>query len=339
MNFESWCTETYLDGRLKVPGPVVQLLLNGYMQLYHWLEPFSGRPDPGLPDDGSEIAARSHELMQAHYNMPLTMFERFLGPSMKYSMALWETGARTLEQAQEAMLTDVCDKAEIHDGQRILDIGCGFGSFAAHALRRYPNAKVYGLTLSQTQADFMRACQEESGHPLSTDRFYLIQDDFNNVRFDQPFDRIVSIGVFEHISNLERALEKVRSFMADGANCFLHYIVYRARPGQADAPRRDAFIDRYVFPGGRIWAHNELAKHHRHLRIAHEWFMNGHNYRHTLQAWLASFCANRQAILAESGLSPRQLRVWEFYLRACIAVFGTNSGALFGNGQYLLRAA
>lgn len=339
MALEARLLNAYLDGWLPVPGPLGQSILNAYLQCYHWVEPWLGQRSPATVEETAEIAARSRELMETHYNMPLAMFANFLGSSMKYSMALWETGARNLDEAQEAMMADLCAKADIRDGQRILDIGCGFGSFAEHVLRRFPTARVYGLTLSQTQADYMRARQAEPGHVMSSDRFSVIQEDFNDVRFDQPFDRIVSIGVFEHITNMSLALKKIRSFMTDDGTCFLHYIVYRPRPGEQDVPRQDAFIDRYVFPGGRVWAHTELARHQEQLRIEREWFLSGTNYKRTLQAWLTNHLANREALRRENGLSPRQLRLWELYLRACIAVFNTAGGRRFGNGQYLLRRA
>ncbi len=337
MRFEAWIVDAYLDGLLPAPGPAVQVLLDAYMQAYYWIEPYIGRDLTTIPAESEEIAARSRELMETHYNLPLAVFAPVLGHSMKYSMGLWENGTQTLDEAQEAMLADVCGKADIRDGQKILDIGCGFGSFAEHALRHYPSVRVYGLTLSQTQADYLRAKQAESGHPLNTDRFYLIQDDFNNVAFDHTFNRVVSLGVFEHITNLSKALEKVRSFISDDGRLFLHYIVYVPGPGQSDAPRQDSFVDRYIFPGGRIWAHTELAKHPAHFALERDWFIDGTHYKRTLQAWLANHRAHRSEIRTQSGLTARQLRLWEFYLRASIATFNVNGGGLYGNGQYLLR--
>jgi cyclopropane-fatty-acyl-phospholipid synthase len=336
MRLEEVIIDRYLEGRLPLPGTVVQAALNAYLKLYHRVEFLIGRQS-FVPERTEEMTARARELMDTHYNMPLPMFTRVLGESMKYSMALWEHGARTLEQAQEAMLDDVFAKAEVRDGQRILDIGCGFGSLAAQALRRFPNARVYGLTLSQTQVDYMRARQAEPGHPLNTDRFYLIQGDFADAHFDQPFDRIVSLGFFEHITNIPRALHKIRSLLRDDGLCFLHYIVFRPLSWDTDAPRQDAFIDRYIFPGGRIWAHTEVGKHQAHLRLERDWYLSGFNYRDTVGAWLANFQRHFATIARESGLTPRQLRLWELYLRGCIAVFNTRGGKLYGNGQYLLR--
>ena len=336
MNWETRLIEGYLSGRIRAPGSVVHLLLNAYLRAYYRLEPHIGRTS-AIPEQTEEIAAHSRELMATHYDMPLAMFTNFLGRTMKYSMGLWQPGVHTLDDAQEAMLDDVCAKADVRDGQRVLDIGCGFGSFAAHVLRRFPRARVYGLTLSQTQADYMRARQAEPGHSLNSDRFYLVQDDFNNVAFEQPFDRVVSLGVFEHISNFGRALEKIRSFMNSDGHLFLHYIVHRPRPGASDAPRQDNFVDRYVFPGGRVWAYSELAKHSQHFGIEREWYLNGNHYRRTLEAWLANFLSSLPAIRRDGGLSSRQLRLWELYLRACAVTFAVQGGNVFGNGQYLLR--
>ena len=336
MGIETRVVDAYLDGRMPISGPAMQALLNAYMQAYYWLEPFFGRDWIAPPPESEEIAQRSRELMETHYNLPLAMFESMLGRSMKYSMALWETGAQDLDAAQEAMLADVCAKADIRDGQKILDIGCGFGSFAEHALRRYPNVRVWGLTLSQTQADYLRARQAEPGHPLSSDRFYLIQDDFNAVHFDHTFQRIVSLGVFEHISNLSKALEKIRGFISDDGLLFLHYIAYASR-GQDGVPRQHDFVDRYIFPAGRIYADTELAKHGAHFTIERSWFLNGTNYKRTLQAWLANFLAHSAAIQRSAGFTPRRMRLWEFYLRSFIATFATQGGRLYGNGQYRLR--
>ena len=301
------------------------------------MERFFHTAEVPVPAETEEIAIRSRELMENHYNMPLAMFENFLGDTMKYSAALWETGAVTLDEAQERMMADLCHKIELKDGDRVLDIGCGFGSFAAHVLRRYSNSKVYGLTLSRTQADYMRAKKNEGGHPIGSDRFFLIQDDFNNVSFDQPFDRVVSIGVFEHISNLSRALEKIRSFMADHGALMLHFITYRPFPGRPETPRQDPFINRYIFPGGRVWAQSELSRHQSHFRIEREWFLNGNNYRKTLQAWLANYLENVKKIEDHSILSKRKIKLWELYLRSCISVFRIRGGTFYGNGQYLLK--
>lgn len=333
---EDLLMDKYFDSRLKIPGPLVQFFLNTYLEVSNRYEKVFGRQaDPGL--NGSQgIAELSEELMRTHYDMPLALFENFLDRSLKYSMGLWEHGARDVDEAQQHMLADVCRKAQVEDGQRVLDIGCGFGSLADYVLRTYPNTRVYGLTLSQTQADYIRAKQEEPGHPFNTDRFSLIQDDFNRVAFTRDFDRVVSLGVFEHVTNLGKALEKVRSILSPRGKTFHHYIVYRPYPKEPQTPRQNSVIERYIFPGGRIWSENELHNHQDDLTIEQSWFLSGHNYRRTLEAWLGNLLRNREAILWDPSMDQRRLKIWEFYLRACIAVFRTAGGRYYGNAQYLL---
>lgn len=337
MGVESWFVETVLKDKPHIPDFALQFIIDHYLTFDNEKERVFNTSINPAPLETEEIAVRSRELMENHYNMPLEMFENFLGRTMKYSAALWDTGATTLDEAQECMMDDLCQKIGMKDGDRLLDIGCGFGSFPAHVLRRYPNSKVYGLTLSRTQADYMRARQTEQGHPLGSDRFYLIHDDFNNVSFDQPFDRVVSIGVFEHISNLSRALEKIRSFIVDQGTLLLHYISYHPFPGREPIPRQDTFLNRYIFPGGRVWAQTELGRHQSHFRIEREWFLNGVNYRKTIQAWLTNYLANTKIFEDQLNLSKRNIRLWELYLRICTAIFRLRGGTYYGNGQFLLK--
>jgi len=336
---EDQIAERYFDGRFNPPGWLLQSALNLYVSSYHWLGILLGRGSDGPALQGDTIAERSRELMAVHYDMPLPLFERMLGPSMKYSTALWETGAATLEAAQEAMLADVCRKAGLRDGDAVLDVGCGFGSLCHYILRAFPSATVVGLTLSRTQADTIRRAQEQPGHPFHSPRFRLVQEDFNTVRFAGRFDRILSLGVFEHVANLDKALEKLRGLLHDDGKLFLHYIVYR-RPVHrlADRPADGSFVGRYIFPGGRVWFDEELARHPTHFKLAGQWFLNGRNYERTLRAWLERFLAGRERIAQEAGLDERRLRIWELYLRAFIAVFRTGRGRFYGNGQYLLTS-
>lgn len=338
-NIERSLIESYLDGRLPLPGPVVQAILNVVLELYYRFAPEL----EALPEDRNgatgPIAERSDDLMRFHYDKPALLFENFLGKSMKYSMALWERGARYLDEAQETMLADLCDKAQIRDGDAILDIGCGFGSFAAYALRRFPSAKIVGLTLSNVQYQYITEKQGQLGHALHDDRLRVIKEDFAKCSFDRQFDRIVSIGVFEHVANLKLALEKVAGFLKPDGAVLLHYITYHRILAAMANVLDDGFFSRYIFPGGRFWPFRELFRHQEHLRIEHSWFLNGSNYRRTLEAWRDNFWRNIKSIRTHPDLDDRFLRIWDFYLRFCVAIFRGLKGTQVGNGQYLLRHA
>lgn len=334
-----WMIEHYLDGSLPLPGPVVEALLKVSVEgYYRFAKTYSELPKAW---DGSEgpMVEESRRLMEVHYDLPLALFENFLGPTMKYTMALYEQGARTLEDAQTAMLDDLCQKSGLRDGENVLDIACGFGSLSAHVLRRYPHCKVTAVNLSQTQVGYIQAKQSEPGHPFHTDRFRVIKEDFSKFQFDRKFDRIFVIGLFEHIRNLKLALEKISLLLHAEGTVLLHFIAYnRIIQPMADTST-DLFFNRYIFPGGRFWYFNELPRYQDHLKLVQSWFMNGMNYKKTLIAWRRNFWRNIGKVRGHPEMTERFIRTWDLYLRFCIASFGGMGGRNLGNGQYLFRHA
>lgn len=333
---ESWLTDHYLQSQFRIPDPILQRLLDTWVKWKMAYGRYFEKEEKSVAanQNPTKIAELSDALMKIHYEMPAALFQSFLGPSMKYSMALWENGAKSLEEAQTAMLEDLCFKADIKDGSTILDIGCGFGSFAAHVLANYPNCEVYGLNLSKVHCEYIREKQADEEQVLHSKRFQLIEGDFNDFTSRIRFDRVVSIGFFEHVANLRAALEKIRSFLSPSGQCFLHYIVKNGPPRSVEF--RDNFIQKYIFPGSHIYSFLDLFKYQESLYIADSWYLNGSNYRRTLEAWLQNFLKN-QTVLFESGLlTERSSRIWDLYFHGCIAVFGLRSGAFYGNGQYRL---
>jgi cyclopropane-fatty-acyl-phospholipid synthase len=338
---ENLLVEKYIAGRLPLPDPILQGILNVSVESYYRfgkrLEAIPRKWDGeqgGIAPDGGAT------LMDVHYDLPAAIFERFLGRTMKYSMALWDMGAKDLDSAQDAMLADVCKKVDMRDGLTLLDIGCGFGSFASHVLKNYPQCSVLGLTLSDAQYSYMMEKQKELGHPLNTERFRVAKEDFGKISLHEKFDRIVSIGVFEHLSNLRLALAKIRGLLKDNGACLLHYIVYTKLIERfADFDMRDTFMCHYIFPNSRFWHDRELFKYQDDFSIDQYWFLNGSNYQLTLEAWLKNFRANWDQIQKIIGSDDEKFyRIWNYYLRFTRALFKGQGGKQVGNGQYLLHA-
>ena len=335
----AWLMEQHMEGRLPLPGAIVQGLLNaGVEYQYRFARTLPDLLPEWRGSDGP-IADRSEDLMRVHYDKPLALFENFLGPTMKYTMALWERGAKSLEEAQAAMMDDLCAKAGVQDGDAVLDIACGFGSLSAHILQRYPHSEVVALNLSRTQVDYIQAQQSEPGHPFHTERFRVIREDFAKADLNQRFDRVFVIGLFEHIHNLRAALERISQYLAPDGTVLIHFIAYNRVIRALGDPESDVFLGRHIFPGGRIWNFHELPRYQEHLRTERSWFMNGLNYKRTVEVWHRNFWQNIARIRTHPELDERFLRAWDLYLRLCIAVFGGMGGRNVGNGQYLLRHA
>ena len=333
---ERWFVEQYVHSEVVIPERFLQVFLNQWVKWTHILESLPKLHKKASPES-LEITEMSEELMAVHYNKPASLFQNFLGSTMKYSMGFWQNGAQDLDEAQEAMMADLCQKAAIKDGAKILDIGCGFGSLAGYILQRYPESQVYGLNLSKVHCQYIREKQNQLGHALNTNRFHLLEGNFSDYMTEMKFDYIVSIGFFEHVANLKGALERISQLLAPDGMCFLHYIVCKeATEAITPASNGDNFIQNYIFPGSYIHSYNRLLEFQDRLQVINHWYLNGYNYQRTLESWLQNFKYNLPEIRQETSLSENDLRMWELYFRACIAVFKLDGGNSFGNGQYLI---
>lgn len=328
--------ETYING-LELPDSVVKSILDFIIPICYRKYPFLLIPYEWLLTESKQLAESSQELMKIQYNLPKELFKVMLGEGKlmypKYTMALWDKGAQNLEQAQIDMVQDLIEKAQIKDGDEILDIGCGFGSALHYILAKFPNCKVTGLNLSAEHCQYIREKIQDPESYFSSDRFTLIEEDFNNITFERKFDKIITLGVFEHIGNLTNSFKKVASFLKPEGKFLLHIISSKLPNSMSSA-----FLHKYIFPSGRIWVYENVNSYNQDLKTIKKWFLNGSNYSKTLQVWLYNFDQNQEYLKTlYYGMNYCKFRrMWRLFLISCIALFDACKGEVLGNGQYLM---
>ncbi|MEA2296115.1 MAG: cyclopropane-fatty-acyl-phospholipid synthase, partial [Solirubrobacteraceae bacterium] len=265
--------------------------------------------------------ARDSRAVQHHYDVSNDFFALFLDPSMTYSCAIFSRGATTLEEAQEAKRELVCTKLGLRDGNRVLDVGCGWGSFAVHAARRH-GARVTGITLSAPQAELAQRRAAEAG---VGDRVDIRVMDWRRLAAE-PFDAIASIGMVEHVgaARIDAYAARLASLLKPGGRLLNHGIA-RLRSGD---PEAGPFSERYVFPDAaplhlsRVQAALEAAGFETETV---EGFRD--DYIETLTAWMERL--DRHPDEAARLAGAERLRVWRLYLRAARSGFRTGFSSIY----------
>jgi cyclopropane-fatty-acyl-phospholipid synthase len=243
-----------------------------------------------------------------HYDVSNEFFQLFLGEAMTYSCAIFSRGAQTLEEAQDAKLELVCTKLGLKPGERVLDVGCGWGSFAIHAATMH-GARVLGITLSEPQAELAR--RHVAARDLS-DRVEIRVADYRELDAE-PFDAIASIGMVEHVgeNQIDVYAERLAALLKPGGRLLNHGI---ARLRHSD-PEAGAFSERYVFPDAAPLHLSRIV-----FALERAGFVTDHvegfapDYATTLRHWAERLDANLDTALRLAG--PERVRVWRLYLRA-----------------------
>lgn len=261
---------------------------------------------------------RDRQAVSHHYDVGNDFYALVLGPSLVYSCAYWQDGG-TLEEAQRDKLDLVCRKLALREGDRLLDVGCGWGSMAIHAARHH-GARVTGITLSREQAALARKRVADEG---LTDRVEIRVQDYRDVD-DGPYDAISSIGMAEHVGSVRyrEYADDLYALLKPGGRLLNHQIARRPEKDE-DAYRIDAFIDAYVFPDG------ELAPLGRTLTLLEEAGFEARDveslrehYALTLRRWVANL--EQHWDRAVRATSPGRARVWRLYMAASALSFEHN---------------
>jgi cyclopropane-fatty-acyl-phospholipid synthase len=300
--------EAYMDGRLTVERGTIHDLVD--------LASRNTQGRPGGKRQGAlkrawiRLVQESNERLTArrnvahHYDLSVDLYRKFLDADLQYSCAWFEAPGMSLEEAQAAKKRHIIAKLNLSEGQRVLDIGCGWGGLAL-SIAAWTGAKVDGITLSTEQLATALARAEAQG--LSGRAAFSLTD-YRDVT--GPYDRIVSVGMFEHVGrpNYQAFFDGIARTLTDDGVALIHSI------GRSEGPSTtDPFTAKYIFPGGYIPALSEVlpAVERAGLRVTDIEILRFH-YADTLRCWLDRFLAHREEIKAL--YDERFCRMWEFYL-------------------------
>jgi cyclopropane-fatty-acyl-phospholipid synthase len=301
---------------------------------------------PGQATDAA-FAAAMHDLPVAlhtdaanaqHYELPAAFFGHALGRHRKYSSCYFATGNETLDDAELAALEASAALAALADGQRVLELGCGWGSFSLYMAARYPAASITAVSNSASQRAYIEGAAAARG--LANLR--IITADMNDFTTAETFDRVVSIEMFEHMSNWRTLLGRVRGWLAADGRVFLHVFTHRHVPYRFDHEHGADWIAKYFFTGGIMPSHTLIHQFADILSVEAEQRWSGTHYERTALDWLTNFDRNRAAIdpllRATYGADAAVwTRRWRLFFLAVAGLFGHAGGDVWGVSQYRLR--
>lgn len=286
------------------------------------------------------IAVHTDEANAQHYELPAAFFALTLGPRRKYSSCLYASPGDTLAEAEISALEETCAHADLADGQTILELGCGWGSLSLFMAERYPAARIVSVSNSSSQRAFIEREAERCGLRNLT----VITADMNSFSPGSRFDRIVSVEMFEHMSNWQMLLERASSWIRPDGRLFLHVFSHRKTAYRFDHADKADWIAQYFFTGGVMPSHGLVREFSDSFTVERDWRWNGKHYERTALDWLDNFDRNREAIRTIFNATYGQeaalwIRRWRMFFLATAGLFGHAGGEEWGVSHYRLRPA
>ncbi len=308
-------------------------------ELYSGDSPLPGKKQAFIEKlNTGPVALKQSRVNAQHYELPPEFFRTFLGPRRKYSCCFWQGKKSTLEEAEETMLKLTAERADIKENQRILELGCGWGSFSLWAAETYPSCRFHALSNSAPQVALIR----READALGLTNLTVETADVTAFDTENRYDRVVSVEMFEHIRNWGNLIGNISQWLKPEGKCFLHFFCHREIPYLYTDENPLNWMGYYFFAGGMMPCFDLPRHFSKDLSVEASWKVNGLHYVRTLEAWL--YRMDRHKADIENILKATYGQEWSewgnrwrIFLMACSELFGTNQGEEWFVAHYLLR--
>lgn len=288
---------------------------------------------------GSEIAVLTDKANEQHYEVPAEFFALVLGKNRKYSSCYYPTGRESLDEAEDLMLAETAGMARLADGQKILELGCGWGSLSLYMATKFPRASVTGVSNSASQKAYIDGEAKRRG----LRNLKIITADVNRFAPKEKFDRVVSVEMFEHMRNYDALFARVRSWLKADGRLFIHIFTHRDYPYLFEDNGPDDWMGRYFFSGG-IMPSNHLFSYFAHgFSLEEQRIFKGTHYHLTSEAWLKNMDKHRDAIaeifarVYGKENVTRWINYWRVFFLAVSELFRTRGGEEWNVSHYLYK--
>jgi len=290
--------------------------------------------------ESGPVTTNTDDANRQHYSLPPSFFEEVLGPRLKYSSCYWPAGLTELADAEEAMLAMTAERAGLADGQHILDLGCGWGSFALWAAERFPAAHIVAMSNSAEQRRFIEARRDK----LGLSGLEVVTAEVAGFTPSRDFDRIVSVEMFEHVRNHRELMRRISGWLKPEGKLFVHVFCHRRHLYPFEPAGLGGWMAQHFFSGGLMPSWDYLLRYLDDLELLDRWQVDGTHYARTLRSWLDNIDRRREAVMPilKDVYGPDQARLWLAYWRiffmACEETFALDSGREYFVAHYLFSA-
>ncbi len=287
----------------------------------------------------SRLAINEDQANEQHYEVPTEFFKLCLGEKLKYSCALYENGAKSLDQAEQEMFELVIKRAELIDGQDILELGCGWGSLSLFLARSFPNSNITSISNSRTQKEYIDKIISDEG----ITNLEIITANVVEFDTDRKFDRVCSIEMFEHMRNYKSLLASIGSWLKDDGKLFVHIFCHKLYSYPFDVKDDSDWMSKYFFSGGIMPSFDIFDHFKDDLKIEKAYKVNGKNYSKTCEHWLENMDANEERVMEIFGDAygedekVKWFEYWRVFYMACSELFNADGGNEWFVGHYLLK--